>query len=106
MVKSARAKARITQLERLKEAAEAAAEQPKDEYKTDLFKVVENAEIMRLQLIFDGKPDADTRAVLKKNGFKWSPSNTAWQRQLTQNAKYAVKRVIDELAEEGKSESL
>lgn len=92
------AKARITQLERLKEAAEAAAEQPKDEYKTDLFKVVENAEIMRLQLIFDGKPDADTRAVLKKNGFKWSPSNTAWQRQLTQNAKYAVKQVIDELA--------
>ena len=91
-------KARIAQLERLKKAAETAAEQPKDEYKTDLFKVVENAKIMRLQLIFDGKPDADTRAVLKKNGFKWSPSNTAWQRQLTQNAKYAVKRVIDELA--------
>lgn len=90
-------KARIAQLERLKKAAETAAEQPKDEYKTDLFKVVENAEIMRLQLIFDGKPDADTRAVLKKNGFKWSPSNTAWQRQLTQNAKYALKRVIEEL---------
>lgn len=87
-------KARIPQLERLKKAAETAA----DEYKTDLFKVVENAKIMRLQLIFDGKPDADTRAVLKKNGFKFSPSNTTWQRQLTQNAKYAVKRVIDELA--------
>lgn len=91
-------KARIAQFERLKKAAETAAEQSKDEYKTDLFKVVENAKIMRLQLIFDGKPDADTRAVLKKNGFKFSPSNTAWQRQLTQNAKYAVKRVIDELA--------
>ena len=90
-------KARIAQLERLKKAAETAAEQPKDEYKTDLFKVVENAEIMRLQLIFDGKPDADTRTVLKKNGFKWSPSNMAWQRQLTENAKYALKRVIEEL---------
>lgn len=90
-------KARIAQIERLKNAAETAAEAPKDEYSTDLFKVVENAEIMRLQLIFDGKPDEETRAVLKKNGFRWSPSNTAWQRQLTDNAKYAVKRVIEEL---------
>ena len=54
-------KARIAELERLKEAAE----QTKDEYKTGLFEVVENAEIMRLQLRFDGKPDADTRTVLK-----------------------------------------
>lgn len=90
-------KARIAQLERLKNEAETAAEQQKDEYSTDLFKVVENAEIMRLQLIFDGKPDAETRTVLKKNGFRWSPSNEAWQRQLTDNAKYAVKRVIKEL---------
>lgn len=90
-------KARIAQIERLKEAAETAEEQPKDEYNTDLFKVVENAEIMRLQLFFDGKPDADTRAVLKKNGFKWSPSNMAWQRQLTDNAKYALKKIIKDL---------
>lgn len=90
-------KARIAQLERLKNEAETAAEQPKSEYNTELFEVVENAEIMRLQLIFDGKPDEETRAVLKKNGFRWSPSNTAWQRQLTDNAKYAVKRVIEEL---------
>lgn len=87
-------KARIAQLERLKKAAE----QPKEEYSTDLFKVVENAEIMRLQLIFDGKPDADTRAVLKRHGFKWSPSNSAWQRQLTNNAKYALKQIIAELS--------
>ena len=90
-------KARIKQLERLKEAAETATEQPKDEYKTDLFEVVENAEIMRLQLRFDGKPDADTRTVLKQNGFRWSPSNGVWQRQLTDNAKFALKRVIKEL---------
>lgn len=91
-------KARISQLERLKKAAELAAENPKEEYSTDLFKVVENAEIMRLQLIFDEKPDTDTRAVLKKHGFKWSPSNMAWQRQLTNNAKYALKEVIEELS--------
>lgn len=90
-------KARIKQLERLKEAAEIATEQPKDEYKTDLFEVVENAEIMRLQLKFDGKPNADTRTVLKQNGFRWSPSNGVWQRQLTDNAKFALERVIEEL---------
>ncbi len=90
-------KARIAQLERLKNDAEAHEAADKGEYSTELFKVVENAEIMRLQLIFDGKPDAETRAVLKKHGFKWSPSNSAWQRQLTDNAKYAVKRIIEEL---------
>jgi len=92
------AKARITQIERLKKAAETAEEQPKEEYKTDLFKVVENAEIMRLQLFFDDKPSAETRAILKKHGFRFSPSNNnAWQRQLTNNAKYSLKRVIEEL---------
>lgn len=92
-------KARIAQLERLKNEAEAAEEQQAGEYTTDLFEVVENAEIMRLQLIFDGKPDEETRAILKKNGFRWSPSNSAWQRQLTDNAKYAVKRIIEELGQ-------
>ena len=90
-------KARIAQLERLKNEAAAHEAAPEGKYTTELFKVVENAEIMRLQLIFEGKPDDETRAVLKKHGFRWSPSNTAWQRQLTDNARYAVKRVIEEL---------
>lgn len=90
-------KARIKQLERLKEAAEIATEQPNEAYNTDLFEVIENADIMRLQLRFDGKPDADIRAILKQNGFRWSPSNGVWQRQLTDNAKFALKRVIEEL---------
>lgn len=90
-------KARIAQLERLKNEAETAAEQPKDEFNTELFKVVENAEIMRLQLIFDEKPAEEIRTALKKHGFKWSPKNAAWQRQLTANAKYSLKRLIEEL---------
>lgn len=91
------AKARIAELERLKESA-TDEEQP-NEYDTDLFKVVENTEIMRLQLFFDEKPDADTRAVLKKNGFRFAPSqDNAWQRQLNENGKYALKRVIEELS--------
>ena len=40
----------------------------------------------RLQLLFDEKPTADQRVELKKHGFKWAPSQEAWQRQLTKNA--------------------
>ena len=43
-------------------------------------KIVRNTDLMRLQLIFDGKPSDEVRAVLKKNAFKWSPKNSAWQR--------------------------
>lgn len=48
----------------------------------------------RLRLCYDGKPDSDTIALLKHNGFKWSPKNKAWQRQLTDNAFYAASRVL------------
>jgi hypothetical protein len=73
------------------------SDQPNKEYECDHFKVVENAEIDRLQLLFDGKPDEDTRTVLKQNGFKWAPSQTAWQRQLTDNARRSLDRVIEQL---------
>ena len=56
--------------------------------------VIRNKELMRLQLIFDGKPDADTRNKLKANGFKWAPSQGAWQRLLNDNAEHALKRMI------------
>lgn len=89
-------KARIAQLERLKKDAETANELPTDNIDAP-FKVVENAEIMRLQLFFDGKPEPETRSILKKHAYKWSPSNGCWQRQLTDNAKFDLKRLIAEL---------
>ena len=93
------AKARIAEIERLKKEAAEVAEQPESE--TTLFKIVENAEIMRLQVIFKGKPNAEARQIMKSNCFRWSPSNSAWQRQLTDNARYAVKRVQEQLQELG-----
>lgn len=51
----------------------------------------EDTEIMRVQLIFEDKPDADTRELLKANGFRWAPSQNAWQRQLTDNGKRAAR---------------
>jgi hypothetical protein len=59
------------------------------------FKVVENLEMDRLQIIFDGKPEENIRTALKSNGFRWAPSVNAWQRQLTANAKYSLKRVLE-----------
>jgi hypothetical protein len=44
----------------------------------------------RFQLFFDEKPTDEQRNALKKNGFKWAPSQGAWQRQLTKNAIHAA----------------
>ena len=57
----------------------------------------------RLQLIFEEKPDADTRQALKSEGFKWAPSQGAWQRQLNQNAIRAAARLDFLRPEDGKS---
>ena len=56
-------------------------------------KVVVNTAENRLQIIFDGKPDADIRSELKGEGFRWAPSQGAWQRQLTDNAMRAARRL-------------
>lgn len=91
-------KQRIAQLEKAKNDAQNAENTTPDKYLGLPFKVDENAEIMRIQLFFDGKPDADTRAILKKHGFRFAPSqNNAWQRHLNNNGRYALKRVIEEI---------
>ncbi len=52
-----------------------------------------NRELDRLQLFFEERPNESQRANLKANGFKWAPSQNAWQRQLTDNAIYAAGRL-------------
>ena len=54
-----------------------------------------NREENRVQIIFDGKPDADVRAALKQNGFRWAPSQGAWQRMLNQNGICAARQVTE-----------
>lgn len=82
-------------LKRLKAVKERGGSE--QEYKT--FKVVDNTEAMRYQIIFDGKPDAEIRTLLKSNGFKWAPSQGAWQRQITSNGKWVLKKVVEKLKE-------
>lgn len=89
-----RVEGRIKELKSVKERGSS-----EQEYKT--FKVVENTEAMRYQIIFDGKPEPEVRDVLKANGFRWAPSQGAWQRQITANGKYALKTVLEKLQEMG-----
>lgn len=88
-----RMRERLASLEKVK-----SAETKEQEYKG--VRVVENAEAMRIQLFFPGKPDEATRTLLKSNGFLWAPSVGAWQRQLTANGKYATKSVLAKLSEQ------
>ena len=74
-----RVKARIEQLSKQ-------AQREFSGWEFDGGRVEMNREDNRLQVFFDGKPDADTRAELKSSGFCWAPSVGAWQRQLTDNA--------------------
>ena len=84
--------------ERIKKLKEA-KEKGTTETKNEICKVVENAEAMRIQLFFDGKPEANVRDILKSNGFKWAPSQGAWQRQLTANGKWACERALKQIRE-------
>jgi hypothetical protein len=64
------------------------------------FKVVENFDMDRVQFVFPDKPSEEERTLLKGEAFKWAPSQGAWQRQLTNNAINAARRVIKKLTEE------
>ncbi len=85
-----RVKQRIETLEAVK------ASKPVEE-EHDGYTYRENTEAMRVQFQFDGKPDDETRALLKRNGFRWAPSQGVWQRQLNDNGKFAAHRVMEVL---------
>lgn len=63
-------------------------------YEADGIRIINNYLAERVQIMTDSKPEATQIDWLKKNGFKWSPSNKAWQRQNTANGKFAVKQYI------------
>jgi hypothetical protein len=47
----------------------------------------------RIRIVYNTIPSEEKRQELKKSGWHWSRYNKAWQRQLTDNAIYAAKRV-------------
>ncbi|RVH24452.1 hypothetical protein CN215_17350 [Sinorhizobium meliloti] len=82
---------RLAALARMKERGNQSQEV---ETSAGAVEIKENADIARIQLLFPGKPDGPTRRVLKANGFRWSPSQGAWQRHLNEAGRYAAQRVL------------
>ena len=90
--------ANVKRVEQRLKSLQAAQEAAPAEVEHDGITYREDPEQMRVQLIFDGKPAEDVRAILKKWAFRWSPRNQAWQRQLTDNGKRAARRAMEEIA--------
>jgi len=81
--------------QRMKEKLQTVKEQENKELKFEGGTLVWNYGEDRLQILFDDIPEESKRKELKSSGFRWSPRNQAWQRQLTSNAVYAAKRVLN-----------
>ena len=79
-------------LDRIKELSKRFASVP-DGWEFEGGRVVMNAEANRIQIFFDDIPEEDVRSELKSRGFRWAPSVKAWQRQLSDNGLFAVKRI-------------
>lgn len=77
---------------------EKAAQRKTKEEENPLYTYREDTEENRVMFLFDGKPSVEIRAVLKSQGFKWSPSRGAWVRFLNGNGIYAAERVKNQLS--------
>lgn len=56
--------------------------------------VIQNWAENRLQISFYKKPSREMIDSLKRNRFRWSPRLSVWQRQNTENAVYALKKIL------------
>lgn len=88
---ASRIRKRIAQLE-------AAAQRQDVEQEGNGYTYREDTDENRVMFIFDGKPAEGTRNVLKRHGFRWSPSRGAWVRQLNNAGIYAAqcaRKILD-----------
>lgn len=53
----------------------------------------------RIKLLFPNIPKPETREKLKRNGFRWSPYNKAWQRQISEYALFIARDILKEKKE-------
>lgn len=83
-----RLRARIQRLERRQK------EESRSYVLEDGTRIVFNVEANRVQIVTPGKPDEARRRALKGCGFRWAPSEGAWQRHLSVNALWEACRVF------------
>lgn len=85
-----RTEERIKELERREQFKEATAQ---TDFTFEGGRVEVAAADDRFRVYHDTKPEQSKIDLLKRNGFKWSPFNKCWQRQITENARRAVQIV-------------
>lgn len=88
-------------IRRMKErlaAISKAKETPASEIQGDGVKIEDCPADNRVRLFFDGKPDADIRARLKSNGFRWSPTIGAWQAYRNERAMNVARSFVQKVA--------
>jgi hypothetical protein len=76
------------------------AKQPVTKYLFDGGHFLVNYEVDRIQVFFDTRPSAEELTKWKARGlnsYNWSPSAKAWQRKITANALWHVKRLFDNI---------
>ncbi len=60
-------------------------------------RIFENTDANRLQMFFDGKPSDEVRKTLKKYGFRWAPTEGAWQRHISNTAYYNAVSIAESI---------
>jgi hypothetical protein len=90
-----RLKARLEEVSRLRAQAESAGAETATPFTGG--RLEHNTELNRVQIFFDRKPEESVRDTLKRNGFRWAPSQGAWQRQATANGLAAAKQTLRDL---------
>ena len=86
-------KDRIAHLERL--AAQETKEIIIETESSEGIRIVDNVAACRLQIFFNGKPSTEVRTQLKKNGFRWTPSISAWQSYRSDHANTAAQEIVN-----------
>lgn len=87
--------------QRIKELEAKEANRTTEPEKEILFeggKILLNYEADRIQIFFDTRPTQSELIEWKQKGlnsFNWSPSNVCWQRKITQNAIWSLKRMFN-----------
>lgn len=79
--------------ERIEELEAKAEEPPRAALEGRGCRIEEDQAENRIRFIFDTKPDSAVRETLKREGFRWSPTVGAWQRQLNSAGRAAAERV-------------
>jgi len=86
--------ANINRLKKRLEQLQNAQKQESNEQVHNNIRIIENTKINRIQLIFPDKPSLEIRKILKSHGFRWAPSEGAWQRHLNSAGRFAVDSVL------------